>query len=48
MARLLNSERRRLVEMNTGHWPMFSRPHEPARVLLDPLDANDQKMAVFA
>ncbi|MEU6814905.1 alpha/beta hydrolase [Streptomyces sp. NPDC046860] len=25
----------RLVRMDTGHWPMFSRPRELARVLLD-------------
>ncbi|MGW4301770.1 hypothetical protein ACWEHT_18620 [Streptomyces sp. NPDC004646] len=24
----------RLVRMDTGHWPMFSRPREPAEVLL--------------
>lgn len=31
---LLKSERWRLVEMETGHWPMFSQPHELARILL--------------
>ncbi|MFF2141661.1 alpha/beta fold hydrolase [Kitasatospora sp. NPDC058190] len=25
----------RLVELDTGHWPMFSRPAELARILLD-------------
>ncbi|MGW7594742.1 alpha/beta hydrolase, partial [Streptomyces rubiginosohelvolus] len=24
----------RLVEMDTGHWPMFSQPRELARILL--------------
>ncbi|MFH8371023.1 alpha/beta fold hydrolase [Streptomyces sp. NPDC018031] len=33
-ARLLTGERWRLVRMDTGHWPMFSRPRELARVLL--------------
>lgn len=32
---LLTSEHWRLVEMNTGHWPMFSQPRELARILLD-------------
>ncbi|MFD2416700.1 alpha/beta fold hydrolase [Amycolatopsis pigmentata] len=35
VAELLTGERWRLVTMNTGHWPMFSRPHELARILLD-------------
>ncbi|GGT79960.1 alpha/beta fold hydrolase [Streptomyces lateritius] len=35
VAVLLKSERWRLVTMETGHWPMFSRPRELARVLLD-------------
>ncbi|GGL93190.1 hypothetical protein GCM10010129_41160 [Streptomyces fumigatiscleroticus] len=35
VARLLAGERWRLVEMDTGHWPMFSRPDELARILLD-------------
>ncbi|MER7795114.1 alpha/beta hydrolase [Streptomyces sp. NPDC097640] len=30
---LLKSERWRLVEMNTGHWPMLSQPQELARIL---------------
>ncbi|MGW7364452.1 alpha/beta fold hydrolase [Streptomyces sp. NPDC054841] len=33
VAELLNGERWRLVEMDTGHWPMFSRPRELARIL---------------
>ncbi|MDX3231200.1 alpha/beta hydrolase [Streptomyces sp. ME19-01-6] len=32
---LLKSERWRLVEMDTGHWPMFSRPQELARILCE-------------
>jgi pimeloyl-ACP methyl ester carboxylesterase len=35
VAQLLKSERWRLVRMTTGHWPMFSQPHELARILLD-------------
>lgn len=31
---LLKSERWELVEMNTGHWPMFSRPQELVEVLV--------------
>ncbi|MFV0132001.1 alpha/beta fold hydrolase [Streptomyces sp. HMX87] len=31
----LTSEQWRLVEMNTGHWPMFSQPGDLARILLD-------------
>lgn len=34
VAELLKSEHWRLVEMNTGHWPMFSQPHELAQILL--------------
>lgn len=34
VAELLKSEHWRLVELNTGHWPMFSQPHELARILL--------------
>lgn len=30
---LLQSEHWRLAEMDTGHWPMFSQPREPARIL---------------
>ncbi|MFI1394846.1 alpha/beta fold hydrolase [Streptomyces sp. NPDC020681] len=33
VAELLKSERWRLVEMDTGHWPMFSQPVELARIL---------------
>jgi pimeloyl-ACP methyl ester carboxylesterase len=32
-AELLKSEHWELVEMDTGHWPMFSRPRELARIL---------------
>lgn len=35
VARLLSSERWRLVTMDTGHWPMFSQPRELAQILLD-------------
>ncbi|MET9322353.1 alpha/beta hydrolase [Streptomyces sp. NPDC003038] len=35
VAELLTGEHWRLVEMDTGHWPMFSRPRELARILLD-------------
>ncbi|HCT77589.1 MAG TPA: esterase [Micromonosporaceae bacterium] len=35
VAERLTSERWRLVEMNTGHWPMFSEPSELAQILLD-------------
>lgn len=31
---LLESERWELVEMNTGHWPMFSQPAELAKLLV--------------
>ncbi|MFC8076598.1 alpha/beta fold hydrolase [Streptomyces sp. NPDC057307] len=34
VAELLKGEHWRLVEMNTGHWPMFSQPRELARILL--------------
>ncbi|NEC84363.1 alpha/beta fold hydrolase [Streptomyces sp. SID12501] len=30
---LLRSDRWELAELDTGHWPMFSRPHELAAVL---------------
>ncbi|WAL94578.1 alpha/beta fold hydrolase [Streptomyces sp. Je 1-369] len=33
VADLLKSEHWRLVEMDTGHWPMFSQPRELARIL---------------
>lgn len=33
VADLLKSEPWRLVEMDTGHWPMFSQPRELARIL---------------
>lgn len=35
VAELVDSKRWRLVTMDTGHWPMFSRPHELAQILLD-------------
>ncbi|MFF5089883.1 alpha/beta fold hydrolase [Streptomyces niveus] len=35
VAELLKSEHWRLEELNTGHWPMFSEPHELARILLN-------------
>jgi pimeloyl-ACP methyl ester carboxylesterase len=34
VAELLTGERWRPAELQTGHWPMFSRPHELARMLL--------------
>ncbi|MEU9125386.1 alpha/beta hydrolase [Streptomyces sp. NPDC048506] len=33
VAELLKSERWQLVELDTGHWPMFSQPRELARIL---------------
>ncbi|MFJ3610419.1 alpha/beta fold hydrolase [Streptomyces hydrogenans] len=35
VAKLLGGEAWRLVEMDTGHWPMFSQPRELAQILLD-------------
>ncbi|MFK4103367.1 alpha/beta fold hydrolase [Streptomyces sp. NPDC019531] len=35
VAELLKSDRWELVEMDTGHWPMFSRPGELARILAE-------------
>jgi pimeloyl-ACP methyl ester carboxylesterase len=35
VAELLTSSRWHLVEMHTGHWPMFSQPQELARLLLE-------------
>jgi pimeloyl-ACP methyl ester carboxylesterase len=32
---LLESDRWNLVELDTGHWPMFSQPRELARILLE-------------
>lgn len=32
---LLKSDRWRLVELESGHWPMFSRPRELARILAE-------------
>ncbi|MBT2477994.1 alpha/beta fold hydrolase [Streptomyces sp. ISL-94] len=34
VARLLAGDSWRLVRMDTGHWPMFSRPRELAEILL--------------
>ncbi|MFF3212701.1 alpha/beta fold hydrolase [Streptomyces sp. NPDC002886] len=34
VAELLTGESWRLIEMDTGHWPMFSQPRELAQVLL--------------
>jgi pimeloyl-ACP methyl ester carboxylesterase len=39
VAKLLTSDRWRLVTIDTGHWPMFSQPHDLARILLDTLRA---------
>ncbi|MBD0695497.1 alpha/beta fold hydrolase [Streptomyces sp. CBMA123] len=38
VAELLKGERWRLVELDTGHWPMFSTPRELARILLDAVE----------
>ncbi|MFL9684391.1 alpha/beta fold hydrolase [Streptomyces sp. KL110A] len=35
VAKLLGGENWRLIEMDTGHWPMFSQPRELAQILLD-------------
>ncbi|HEY0536524.1 MAG TPA: alpha/beta hydrolase [Actinoplanes sp.] len=35
VAELLTGDNWRLVELDTGHWPMFSRPRELARLLLE-------------
>jgi pimeloyl-ACP methyl ester carboxylesterase len=35
VAKLLESDRWQLVELDTGHWPMFSRPKELTTILLD-------------
>lgn len=40
VAELLTSERWRLVDMNTGHWPMFSQPRELARILIDAVSSG--------
>ncbi|MFF1687292.1 alpha/beta fold hydrolase [Streptomyces sp. NPDC058254] len=40
VAELLRSESWRLREMDTGHWPMFSRPEELARILLEEAGAE--------
>ncbi|QOV40595.1 alpha/beta hydrolase [Streptomyces ferrugineus] len=38
-AQLLESERWELVNLDTGHWPMFSQPRELARVLHESVTA---------
>lgn len=35
VAKLLTSEHWRLIEMDTGHWPMLSQPRELAQILMD-------------
>ncbi|MGW7245383.1 alpha/beta fold hydrolase [Streptomyces decoyicus] len=35
VAKLLTSDHWQMVEMNTGHWPMFSQPRELAQIFLD-------------
>lgn len=37
---LLTGETWRLVEMDTGHWPMFSQPGELARTLLEAAESH--------
>ncbi|MBV2153037.1 alpha/beta fold hydrolase [Kitasatospora sp. SUK 42] len=41
LAELPAGEHWRLVELRTGHWPMFSRPGELARILLDAAGAGE-------
>ncbi|MER5940553.1 alpha/beta hydrolase [Streptomyces sp. NPDC001928] len=38
-AELLKSDRWELVNMDTGHWPMFSQPHDLARILHESVTA---------
>lgn len=38
VAELLKSDRWELVELDTGHWPMFSQPHALARLLEEAAD----------
>ena len=45
VAGLLASDSWSLVEMNTGHWPMFSQPRELARILLD-VAGDDRRRSV--
>ncbi len=40
VAGLLTSDRWELVTLDTGHWPMFSRPRELARILLDVVEKD--------
>jgi hypothetical protein len=35
VAELLTGDRWRLQELETGHWPMFSRPRELAQLLIE-------------
>ncbi|MFD8075559.1 alpha/beta fold hydrolase [Streptomyces sp. NPDC059718] len=35
VAKLLTSEHWRLIEMDTGHWPMLSEPRELAQILMN-------------
>jgi hypothetical protein len=35
VAKLLTSKHWRLVEMDAGHWPMFSQPRELAQIFLE-------------
>lgn len=39
VAKLLVSGHWQLIEMDTGHWPMFSQPRELAQILLDTVGA---------
>lgn len=39
VAKLLTSKHWRLVELDTGHWPMFSQPRELAQLLLEAAEA---------
>ncbi|MBT2365936.1 alpha/beta hydrolase [Streptomyces sp. ISL-10] len=40
---LLKGEHWQLVEMDTGHWPMFSQPRDLVRVLLDAAGQRPQQ-----
>ncbi|MEV8592659.1 alpha/beta hydrolase [Streptomyces sp. NPDC052012] len=39
VSELLRSDRWQLIRMNTGHWPIFSRPRELARILATSADS---------
>ena len=45
VAELVTSKRWRLVEMNTGHWPMFSQPRELAQIFLEAAGEQPQAQA---